>query len=105
MPIAGIGQGIGAGPQIWAAVCTPLFQILAEEGFLAQIICAISAHKRSIVGFGFVDDTDLCITATDNQLPTVFHQMQKSLRMWADLLQATGGALVPEKCFLVFCKI
>jgi len=37
-PIAGIGQGNRAGPQIWAAVSTPLFQILAEEGYLAMII-------------------------------------------------------------------
>jgi len=44
-PIAGIGQGNGAGPQIWAAVSTPLFQILAEEGFLAMVICAISRHE------------------------------------------------------------
>jgi len=27
-PVAGIGQGNGAGPQIWAAVSTPLFTIL-----------------------------------------------------------------------------
>jgi len=27
-PVAGIGQGNGAGPQIWAAVSTPLFEIL-----------------------------------------------------------------------------
>ena len=43
--IAGIGQGNGVGPQIWAAVSTPLFQILAEEGFLAKVICTISRHK------------------------------------------------------------
>jgi len=41
-PIAGIGQGNGA-PQIWAAVSTPFFQILAEVGFLALMICAITS--------------------------------------------------------------
>jgi len=25
--------------------------------------------------------------------------MQQSINMWAGLLRATGGALVPEKCF------
>jgi len=104
-PITGIGQGNGAGPQIWAAVSTPLFQILATEGFLAQIICAISTHQRSIVGFGFVDDMDLCITAADNQVTMVLHQMQGSLGMWAALLQATGGVLVPEKCFWYFITL
>jgi len=101
-PIAGIGQGNGTGPQIWAAVSTLLFQILAEEGFLATIICAMSLHTRSIVGFGFVDDTDLCITATDGQPKTVLKNMQQSLQLWANLLRVTGGALVPEKCFWYF---
>jgi len=98
-PTAGIGQGNGAGPQIWAAVSTPLFQILAKEGFLAMIVCAVSLHTCSLVGFGFVNDTDLCITATDNKLPTVLCKMQQSLQMWANLLQVMGGALVPEKFF------
>jgi len=104
IPKVGIGQGNGSSPQIWAAVSTLLFQILATEGFLAQIICAISAHQRSIVGFGFVDDTNLCVTAADNQATTVLHCMQDSLGMWAALLWAMGGALVPKKCFGYFIK-
>ena len=85
-PIAGIGQGNRAGPQIWAAVSTPLFQILAEEGYLAMIICTISRHKHSLVGFGFVDNTDLCVTVKDNQQSSVLERMQQSLEMWANLL-------------------
>jgi len=77
-PIAGIGQGNGVGLQIWAAVGTPLFQILAEEGFLAKVICTISKHKQSIVGFGFVNDTNLCVTVEDNKLSLVLHRMQQS---------------------------
>jgi len=60
-PIAGIGQGNGAGPHIWAVASTPLFQILKKEGFLAQIICAMSKHQSAMASFGFVDDIDLCI--------------------------------------------
>jgi len=101
-PITGISQGNGAGPQIWAAVSTPLFQILAEEGLLATIICTVSIHARSLVSFGFIDDTDLCITAPDNRLPTVLHRMQQSLQMWANLLHVMGGALVSEKSFWYF---
>jgi len=95
---------VGISPQIWAAVSTLLFQILATEGFLAQIICAISKHQRSIVSFGFVDDTHLCVTAEDNQATTVLHHMQDSLGMWTALLRAMGGALVPKKCFWYFIK-
>jgi len=61
-PVAGIGQGNGAGPQIWAAVSTPLFEILREEGFVAMFICALSKTQRSMAGFAFVDDTDLIVT-------------------------------------------
>jgi len=63
-PIAGIDQGNGAGPHIWAAVSTPLFHILMKEGFLAQIICTISKHWDTMAGFCFMDDMDLCITDT-----------------------------------------
>jgi len=54
--------------------------------------------------FGFVDNTDLCITADDNQATTVLNQMKDSLGMWAALLRATGGALVPKKCFWYFIR-
>jgi len=104
-PIAGIGQGNGASPQIWVAVSTPLFQIIAEEGFLAKIICVISIQECSLVRFGFVNNMDLCIMAKDNKLPTVLHRMQQSLQMWVDLLRATSRALlVPNKCFWYFVK-
>jgi len=43
-------------------VSTPLFQILTKEGFLAQIICAISKHQSTMAGFGFTDNVDLCTT-------------------------------------------
>jgi len=98
-PITGIGQGNGVGPHIWVAVSTPLFQILMKEGFLAQIICAISAHRSTMAGFGFVDDVDLCIMDINGDGEQVVKQMQDSINMWAGLLHATGGALVPEKCF------
>jgi len=63
-PVVGIGQSNGAGLQIWAAVSTPLFNILRQEGFLATIICAISRQSQTIGGFAFVDDTDLIVTNT-----------------------------------------
>jgi len=98
-PIAGIGQGNGAGPHIWAAVSTPLFQIMAQEGFLASVICMISKLEYTTTGFGFVDNVDLCITTPSGKGEEVVSQMQKSINTWAGLLRAMGGALVPEKCF------
>jgi len=65
-PVAGIGQGNGAGPQIWAVVSMPLFQILHQEGFLATIICAMSLQQQTLGGFAFVDDMDLIVTDSTN---------------------------------------
>jgi len=60
-PIAGIGQGNSAGPQIWAAVSLPMFDIMHSEGFYAHVISVISGQSQKLVGFAFVDDTDLCV--------------------------------------------
>jgi len=52
-----------------------------------------------MAGFAFVDDTDLIVTDVTNDAKQVFWKMQNSLRLWHGLLQATGGDLVPAKCF------
>jgi len=96
---AGIGQGNGAGPQIWAAVSTPLFAIMRAEGFVAQIICAMSKISMELAGLAFVDDTDLIINDPSNDAEQVSDKMQRSLSTWHGILRATGGELVPEKCF------
>jgi len=108
-PIAGIGQGNWASPQIWAAVSAPLFQVLLQDGFIATFICSLSHHHRPLAGFGFIDNMDLCINDTTNNVNIVAEKLQKSLDMWARLLQMTGGALMLEKCFWyllhpVWCK-
>jgi len=61
-PIAGIRQGNGAGPQIWAAVSMVLFNIMREDGMFMSIVSMISHQKLDISGFAFVDDTDLIVT-------------------------------------------
>jgi len=98
-PIAGIGQGNGAGPQIWAAVSSPMIEIMRSDGFYAQVVSAISLISRQIVGFAFVDDTDLCVFGQHVHSQNVATEMQRSVNHWEGLLRATGGALVPTKCF------
>jgi len=46
-----------------------------------------------------VDDTDLCVTQESDEGNKVIQQMQKAVTQWDGLLWASGGALVPEKCF------
>jgi len=40
--ITGIGQGNGAGPQIWAVVSSPLLELMQQDGFFMTIIGAFS---------------------------------------------------------------
>jgi len=98
-PIAGIGQGNGAGPQIWAAVSSPLLDIMRSAGFYAHLITAITHREKRMVGFAFVDDTDLCVSGPHINESNVLGAMQQSVDKWERLLRATGGALVPTKCF------
>jgi len=98
-PIAGIGQRNGAGPQIWAAVSSPLFELLQSKGFFATIVGAISKTSWKLSGFAFVDNTDLCIMHLSNNIVQVTKHMQGSISTWEGLLQANGRALVPDKCF------
>jgi len=84
-PVAGIGQGNGTGPAIRAAVSSLLFEIMQEDRFLTQIICAMSSHEFCISGFAFVDDTDLCVSGSPTVEATIQH-MQDSITHWEGLL-------------------
>jgi len=95
--VAGIGQGNGTGLHIWAVVSTPLFNILRQEGFVAQFICTLSTQHRALAGLAFVDDTDLIVNDISNIMQAVIEKMQNLLTMWHRLLHATGGKLIPEK--------
>jgi len=97
--VAGIGQGNGTRPHIWAAVSMPLFDIMQTNGFVAKFICAISQKHKELAGLAFIDDTDLIVNDEQNTMEAVTEKMQQSLSMWHSLLWATGGKLVPEKCF------
>jgi len=99
-PIQGVGQGNGAGPQIWALVSTPVLNMLRAEGFAAYFKAVLDGEELSFVGYSFVDDTDvvtnLGLTASGS---AVAAHMQQGIDAWEGGIRATGGALVPEKSF------
>jgi len=101
VPVAGISQGNGTGPQIWAVVSTPILDLLRQEGYGTAFKAAVSGDQIQFVRYSFMDDMDLIqtgptITSTmGNTLPL----MQAALDLWNNGLSATGGALVPEKSF------
>jgi len=101
VPVAGIGQGNGAGPQIWAVVSTPILNLLRQEGYRAAFKAAIGGNQIWFIGYSFVDDMDLIqtgLTINSMAVETIL-LMQVALDLWNNSLSATGGALVPDKSF------
>jgi hypothetical protein len=92
-PLMGLGQGNGAGPAIWAAISSVLLQIMEAKGFGAQLHGAITKKLCSLVGYAFVDDTDLVHTAKDpsETITDLLPQFQDAVDHWNGLLSATGG--------------
>jgi hypothetical protein len=100
IPVNSIGQGNGAGPAIWAVVSTPIFEMMRAAGHGAQFTMAISGEKILLVGFAFVDDTDLIVNSTNagtDATTEILTKMQASLTDWEGGLRVTGGALEPSK--------
>jgi len=83
------------GPQIWAMVSFPLFNIYFYVHLIPRTVTLSRLHP-------FVDNTDLIVTMDNPNPQEVMHKMQQSLSMWNRLLWATSRALVPNKCFWYF---
>lgn len=97
IPIQGVGQGNGAGPQIWALVSSPVLNMLRSKGLGARFVSSVLQHQTDLVGYAFVDDTDLVVSKPDISISDVNTLMQDSLTAWEGGIRATGGAIVPEK--------
>jgi hypothetical protein len=97
IPLQGVGQGNGAGPQIWALVSTPVLNMLRSQGLGASFVSALSKLQTTLVGFAFVDDTDLVTSGPDMSIDEVKSRIQKSLIAWEGGIRATGGAIEPRK--------
>ena len=55
----GSGPGNGAGPTIWVIISAILLTIMRDEGFCLNALSCLSQLALVIVGFAFVDDTDI----------------------------------------------
>jgi len=84
VPISGIGQGNGAGLQIWVVISMPILDMLREVGFGSGFKLAISGTQVSFVGYSFVDDTDLVQTGPSltSMGQEVIPLMQVALSLW-----------------------
>jgi hypothetical protein len=95
----GIYQGNGAGPVIWAVVSSPVLQILRQEGFGEFFKAALSGNDIRLIGYAFVDGTDLIQNGTGPHVrfPEVFRKAQDALNRWEALIAATGCTLAIVK--------
>jgi hypothetical protein len=96
-PLQGVGQGNGAGPQIWALVSTPILNMLRAQGLGAKFESALSRVATVLVGFAFVDDTDLITSKPRISLESVLERIQNALTAWEGGIRASGGAIEPKK--------
>jgi len=93
VPVAGIGQGNGAGPQIWAIISTPILDLLRQEGYGAAFKVAVSRDQIQFIGYSFMDDMDLIQTGSTitSTMGDTLPLMQAALDLWNNSLSATGG--------------
>jgi hypothetical protein len=94
----GILQGNCFGPGTWAAVSTPLLDMMRGEGYGTRFYSPLRDDSLHIAGFSFVDDTDVVQTgqALGSRL-ALLQTTQEALNLWEGGLRTTGGALVPDK--------
>jgi hypothetical protein len=97
--IQGIGQGNGAGPQVWAAISSVLLDVLRKRKLGANFTSPISHKIMHLVGYTYVDDTDLIVTTEEQDEVQVVQKMQECLKTWEQAIDITGGQLEPSKTY------
>jgi hypothetical protein len=106
VPYYGVGQGNGAGPEIWEVVITPVLKMMKDEGFGFMYTTSIEGKELHFMGYSFVDDTDIIKPGQPGESFQVMSTgMQAAMDTWEGGLRATGGALEPEKSFRFWCLI
>jgi hypothetical protein len=103
IPFQGALQGNGASPATWVIISSPLLNMLRAADNGGHFIEPISKKHSHIVGYAFVDDTDLIqFDARDPNMTeeATLDNMQESINRWEGGLKATGGAIVPGKSFV-----
>jgi len=98
-PIQGVGQGNGAGPQIWAAVSSPLFDVIQKITAGVHLTSNISRKDICFAGLGFVNDVNLLSVNNqkDTSLESTLGNLHLLLNEWEAGLWISGEALSASK--------
>jgi hypothetical protein len=71
-----------------------------KAGCGSSIVSPMSGVSIEFMGEIYVDDSDLLVFLADKfNCGKLMQVAQKSLDAWAGLLNTTGGALNPNKCY------
>ena len=95
----GSGQGNGAASQIWTVVSTKMFKMLHSLGLANFIYSPIDGMELVLVGFAYVDDSDLFAFTTTDSIEQMATKMQTIIDSWQKAAKVTGGAIAPAKCW------
>ena len=75
--------------------------MLRKEGYGTIFESPITHEQCWVVGFAFVDDTDLVTIPNQQETARPYQQiiteMQATLNTWEGGIRASGGAIVPDK--------
>jgi len=63
-----------------------MFNLMRLDGFYVHIIATISRREKTLVGFAFVDDTNLCVHGPHINSTNVQSVMQHLVDNWEGLL-------------------
>jgi hypothetical protein len=97
----GMCQGNGAAPAGWTVDSIAIISAHKRKGHGIHLRSPITNKNIHLAGTLFVDDTDvehLNMNKSETREDT-HRALQESIINWGNLLNATGGALKPPKCF------
>ena len=100
----GAGQGNGAAPQLWAVISSKMFQMLHTLDLTTKVISPIPNTDMLLVGFAYVDNSDLFTYSLEHNVQETVNKMQAIVNAWEQAAKVTGGAIAPIKCwwYLIF---
>ena len=75
-----------------------LVLLMRDNGHTSKFQSAYSGVILVMIGFLFVDDTDLVILGQPEESEATVHQrLQAAITFWNGILRVSGGSLRPEK--------
>ena len=89
------------GSFVWAFISTIFVSCMHKMGFVAHMVGCMSGMAITLMGYLFVDASDVCLSAQDNTTTaaTMLPKFQAAVDCWEGVLRASGGGLELTKTF------